>query len=29
VPQDEISDYLIVLREFHVARGIVVNPPEA
>ena len=29
VPQDEIRDYLVVLRDFHAARGIAVNPPEA
>ncbi len=27
VPQAEISEYLRVLRQFHAARGIVVNPP--
>ncbi len=26
VPQGEISEYLRVLRDFHAARGIVVNP---
>jgi ribosomal protein L37E len=27
VPQSELDDYSIALRDFHAANGIVVNPP--